>query len=100
MERLQGQGWRGYRDRGGEVTGTGMERLQGQGWRGYRDGWRGYRDRVERLKTGSVICLSACVQESFGMNSCKDLAPEFLALYKNLMLVCMFDWTGAQDIHF
>lgn len=35
------------------------------------------------------------LQENFGMNSCKDLAPEFLALYKNLMLVRT---AGPQDI--
>ena len=29
MERIQGEGWRGYREKGG--------RIKGEGWRGYRE---------------------------------------------------------------
>ena len=32
MERIKGEGWRGYREKDGEDTGRRMERIQGEGY--------------------------------------------------------------------
>ena len=37
MERIQGEGWIGYREKVGKDTGRRLERIQGEGWIGYRD---------------------------------------------------------------
>ena len=33
MERIQGEGWRGYREKDREDTGRRMERIRGEEWR-------------------------------------------------------------------
>ena len=55
MVRLQGEGWRGYREKDGEDTGRRMVRIHGEGWRGYMEkdgkiqgvGWSDTGSRIE-----------------------------------------------------
>ena len=54
MKRIQGEGWKGYREKVEKDTRRRLERIQREGLkntgrgleRKHREGWKGYRDKV------------------------------------------------------